>query len=128
MGVKHLKTFVSENENARNASTSRHLRDIRIVIDGYNILYALYKGSRAKTAYGGDYDVFAQGVANFCGWLESRKITPYFVFDGASDVADLKFHTHTTRAKERLQQSNLSTQRTETAILPCLAFHVRVYY
>ncbi|XP_067937282.1 single-strand DNA endonuclease ASTE1-like [Watersipora subatra] len=120
MGVRSFSSFI--NDNASTLLVSQELKDTSLIIDGYNILHELYYFSPANTTYGGDYDIFSKSIETFCKRLSINNINPFFVFDGASELHDLKFHTGLERAQERIHLANLSSHRKRTKILPCLAF------
>jgi len=122
MGIKGLARFI--NENADDFLLPEVLDCGVLVLDGYNILHDLYYTSAAETAYGGDYDVFADAVEQFCKKLRDNGIEPYFIFDGSSDLLDAKFNTQKERAKKRIHLAGMSSHRKRAKILPALAFKV----
>ena len=118
MGVRGLHEFF------KSTTEKYELKDTRLVIDAANLLHTLYFVSPATTEYGGDYNVFAKYIEIFCNRLKKAKVTPYFVFDGASELHDLKFDTLMKRAEERIK--DVSKKRKEPRILPCLTYVVRI--
>ena len=122
MGVRSLFGFVDSNSG--DLLISKQLDEVLLVIDGYNILHELYYCSPANTTYGGDYDVFSKHVEIFCNRLKSFNISPFFIFDGASEISDTKFQTSKSRAQERIHLAGISSHRKRTKILPCLTFRV----
>jgi len=122
MGIKGLARFIIDN--AGDFLLPEVLDCGVLVLDGYNVLHDLYYTSAAETAYGGDYDVFADAVEQFCKKLRDNGIKPYFVFDGSSDLLDAKFGTRKERAKERIKLAGMSRHGKKEKILPGLAFNV----
>ena len=122
MGVRSLTSFVSEN--ASDLLVSTNIAGLKLIIDGYNILHEIYYTFEAETAYGGDYDAFSEAVKLLCSNLRARDVVPYFVFDGASELNDLKFNTLLDRAQERIHLASLTLKRKRAKILPCLALSV----
>lgn len=122
MGVRSLTSFVSEN--ASDLLVSTNIAGLKLIIDGYNILHEIYYSCEAETAYGGDYDAFSEAVKLLCSNLRARDVVPYFVFDGASELNDLKFNTLLDRAQERIHLASLTLKRKRAKILPCLALRV----
>lgn len=123
MGVRGLKDFVSEN--ARDLCSSTVLKDCRLIIDGFNVVHELYYKGLTETAYGGDYDVYADSVTKLISILSKKGIEAYFVFDGIADLNDSKFSTAKSRAEDRIHLAGYSTHRKRTKILPILAFKVK---
>ena len=116
MGVRGLHEFF------KSTTEEYQLKDTRLAIDAANLLHTLYFVSPATTSYGGDYNVFAKCIEIFCNRLKKAKVTPYFVFDGASELHDLKFDTLVKRAKKKIKY--LSTKSGEPRILPCMTYAV----
>ena len=116
MGVQGLHKFV------KPTTEEYELKDTRLVIDAPNLLHELYFVGPATTEYGGDYNVFATCIEIFCNRLKKTKVTPYFVFDGASELHDLKFDTLMKRAKEKIK--DVSKKCKEPRIFPCLTYRV----
>ena len=116
MGVRGLHKFF------KSTTEEYELKDTRLAIDAANLLHELYFVSPATTSYGGDYNVFAKCIEIFCNRLKNAKVTPYFVFDGASEPHNLKFGTLVERAKKKIQA--ISENHQEPKILPCLTYVV----
>ena len=119
MGIRGLTAFVYAHPELL---TDFQLNDTRIVIDGNNLCHFLYYYFELPCEYGGDYDQFAKRCETFFSALDSRNITPYVVFDGAYDIKENKFQTSLSRARQRVNTSNIVAYGKELKrILPILA-------
>ncbi|KAF8526046.1 hypothetical protein BU17DRAFT_41213 [Hysterangium stoloniferum] len=146
MGVKGLTTYFKDHRHQlshtielkpRNlddsANTSLEARqEIRVVVDGWSLLYSIYNLSGEPWVYGGEYEALCRHVESVLqSWMRVG-ILPTIVFDGPTPP--LKYPTLTTRIQDNfIRPANLffrtspvarSTPRSlaETRISPPLAF------
>ncbi|XP_060594020.1 protein asteroid homolog 1-like [Ruditapes philippinarum] len=98
-----------------------NLQNTKLIIDGSNLIYILYKSYGIPFKSGGDYYDFAAKCKKFFETLTKKcHVVPIVIFDGADDPSDLKLETHL----KRLDQQFANVQkiiRGNTFILPLLA-------
>uniref|UniRef100_A0A224XJ26 XPG N-terminal domain-containing protein n=1 Tax=Panstrongylus lignarius TaxID=156445 RepID=A0A224XJ26_9HEMI len=81
MGVRGLTTFI--NSNSHMYFVEFNLHGCPLVIDGNSLAAVLYSETISPySAFGGDYDHFAEHVENLIKNLKKCEIEPIFVFDG----------------------------------------------
>lgn len=134
MGVRGLTQFVE----SKGLLVSHILRNTKLVIDGNNLCYYLYRKCKVADIFGGDYDEFAEKCKEFFNSLNVCGIEAYVVFDGAEPIDGSKTKTMIKRARKRIKlSSNKSTtkinkdkklteptnQQSEDCLLPILAFN-----
>jgi len=98
MGVRGLSTYLSHRENFFD---DLELKDTKVIIDGDNLRFALYKWCPGLNhCFGGDYDKYYRYVKQFFSHLLSCGVTPSIVFDGGYDKSDQKLATVMHRLSE----------------------------
>uniref|UniRef100_A0A023EZ07 Putative asteroid n=1 Tax=Triatoma infestans TaxID=30076 RepID=A0A023EZ07_TRIIF len=81
MGVRGLTTFI--NSNSHMYFVEFKLHGCPLIVDGNSLAAVLYSETLGPySAFGGDYDHFAEHVENFIKNLKKCEIEPIFVFDG----------------------------------------------
>ncbi|XP_073987310.1 single-strand DNA endonuclease protein asteroid [Rhodnius prolixus] len=81
MGVRGLTTFINSNSDAFFVEFK--LNRCTLVIDGNSLAAVLYSETLGPySAFGGDYDFFAEKVENFIQNLKRCEVEPVFIFDG----------------------------------------------
>uniref|UniRef100_A0AAQ4P3F3 Asteroid homolog 1 n=1 Tax=Gasterosteus aculeatus aculeatus TaxID=481459 RepID=A0AAQ4P3F3_GASAC len=119
MGVHGLTTLMEKNQKVYR---DVRCRGSRLVIDGCNLLYALYFDSGLDQNHGGEYASFEVLIEKFIRALRDCSISPYVVLDGGSDPTDKKLQEVTRRAGERIKRANRAAVRGgREDILPALA-------
>ncbi len=86
MGVKGLLGYLKERSSENFDEYKLHRS--QVVLDGNNVLYALYNNSDLLTQFDGEFLAFEAQIE--CLITEMRKcaIDPIFVFDGIPDVSN----------------------------------------
>ncbi|XP_067125679.1 single-strand DNA endonuclease ASTE1 [Centruroides vittatus] len=122
MGVRGLSSFFEKNSHLRK---EYHLHDTKVVFDGNNLVYWLYRGS-AEFKYGGDYDKFSVAVFDYFEHFKTCNITPLVVFDGGTDCTEWQFLRAQRRAVDRLNYCHEICQygKTPNFVLPILVWDV----
>ncbi|XP_040020913.2 single-strand DNA endonuclease ASTE1-like [Gasterosteus aculeatus] len=119
MGVHGLTTLMEKNQKVYR---DVRCRGSRLVIDGCNLLYALYFDSGLEQNHGGEYASFEVLIEKFIRALRDCSISPYVVLDGGSDPTDKKLQEVTRRAEKRIKRANRAAVRGgREDILPALA-------
>ncbi|XP_075991932.1 protein asteroid-like [Anticarsia gemmatalis] len=98
MGVRGLTTYINYNQDVFLQDFLLH--DSCLVIDGHSLCAQLYRLLNCFSAFGGDYDKFANYVRNFFKNLKKCNITPYVLFDGSHEGKKLK--TAYSRLKSKI--------------------------
>ena len=102
MGVDGLTTYVKNNRSLRQQI---ELSGRKLVIDGENLCYYLYKENGFDCRCGGQYEEFYSEVIAFFDALESQRVKSFVVLDGAYDKSDKKLETKKKRAEDRIETS-----------------------
>lgn len=102
MGVRGLTTFIAQNNDIFLKDFFLH--DSNLIIDGHNLAAQLYRTFTFFSAFGGDYDRFANFVREFFNTLKKCHVTPYVLFDGSYEIRKLK----TTFCRHRSKISGAS--------------------
>eukprot|EP00092_Neocalanus_flemingeri_P002070 GFUD01002209.1.p1 GENE.GFUD01002209.1~~GFUD01002209.1.p1 ORF type:complete len:659 (-),score=134.82 GFUD01002209.1:7-1983(-) len=103
MGVRGLSTYLSHRENFFE---DLELKDTRVIIDGNNLRFALYKWCPGLNhCFGGDYDKYYRYVKQFFSLLLSCGVTPSIVFDGGYDKSDQKLATIMHRLSDQTKNA-----------------------
>ena len=103
MGVDGLTTYVKNN---RSLWQQIELSGRKLVIDGDNLCYHLYKENGFDCRCGGQYEEFYSEVIAFFDALESQRVKSFVVLDGAYDKSNKKFKTKKKRAQDRIETSD----------------------
>ena len=91
MGVRGLSSFLS---NRNDFFERKQLRDTKVIVDGNNLRFALYKSCPGlNDCFGGDYDKFYRHVKQFFLNLLRCRVTPVIIVDGGLDKSDQKLKT-----------------------------------
>ncbi|KAL2084686.1 hypothetical protein ACEWY4_020204 [Coilia grayii] len=100
MGVQGLMSYIGENHTfLKNCQ----FKGSKLVIDGSNLCYSLYRGQDCDIKHGGDYYAFEIVIKNFFRALKTCNIEPYVILDGGSDHTDKKLETLNQRAQDRIK-------------------------
>ena len=103
MGVRGLSTYLSHRETFFE---DLELKNTRVIIDGDNLRFALYKWCPGLNhCFGGDYDKYYRYVQQFFSLLLSCGVTPIIVFDGGYDKSDQKLATVMHRLSEHTKNA-----------------------
>ncbi|KAL2079435.1 hypothetical protein ACEWY4_025179 [Coilia grayii] len=100
MGVRGLMSYIKENHQFLKDC---HFKDSKLIIDGSNLCFSLYRGQDFDIMHGGDYYAFEIVIKEFFQALKNCNIEPYVVLDGGSDHTDKKLETLKQRAQERIK-------------------------
>lgn len=99
MGIPGLTTFISNHSEHYLENYALH--DTYLVIDGNSLGCQLYNWyARCNCAFGGDYDKYAQCVADFFNELFMCNVTPLVLIDGGCE--DKKLKTVISRTNEKI--------------------------
>jgi len=114
MGIRGLSTYFSNRdlffENVQ-------LSDTKVVIDGNNLRFALYKWCPGLNhCFTGDYDKYDRYVQFFFGQLLACKIQPIVVFDGGYEKNDQKLNTVVHRLTEQTKNAVVCNCVTQTKL------------
>ena len=91
MGVRGLSSFLS---NRTAFFERKELSDSKVIVDGNNLRFALYKSCPGlNDCFGGDYDKFYRHVKQFFLNLLRCRVTPVIIVDGGLDKSDQKLKT-----------------------------------
>ena len=91
MGVRGLSSFLS---NRTDFFERKQLSESKVIIDGNNLRFALYKSCPGlNDCFGGDYDKFYRHVKLFFLNLLRCRVTPIIILDGGLDKTDQKLKT-----------------------------------
>ncbi|KAF8484106.1 hypothetical protein JB92DRAFT_2821711 [Gautieria morchelliformis] len=133
MGVKGLSTFLKDHRHKLSytlelkstdlniapdaiAAAETHHDDhgIRLVVDGWSLLYTLYNSCGEPWVYGGEYAALARYVESMVvAWLRVG-IRPTFVFDGPTPL--LKYPTVISRLQDNcVNKANLFFRTSKVA-------------
>lgn len=102
MGVTGLLSFLKAN--SARVLQSYTLQNSSLVIDGYNIMYALYQNSGIDFVYGGDYGSIREYFLNFFNNLKKIRVNPVVVFDGWMD-SDLQHEIYVARLQRQISNT-----------------------
>lgn len=101
MGLKGFTTFVDDNSEL--LLTHVNISDTKIIIDGSNLMYFIYRVFRYNSRFGGDYNEYRQTVDYFFQNLKTCKITPIIVMDGCQNIDNSKLNTSIKRHDQKLK-------------------------
>ncbi|KAJ3597310.1 hypothetical protein NHX12_000838 [Muraenolepis orangiensis] len=118
MGVKGLYSLLEDNSQIFQ---DIRFRDSKLVIDGNNLVFALYFKSKLERNHGGQYLAFQTYVQSFFTTLKKCGIKPYVVVDGGSSISKIKQKTKMERGSVLVQRAHSAAQTgTNERILPIL--------
>ncbi|KZT53081.1 hypothetical protein CALCODRAFT_520307 [Calocera cornea HHB12733] len=98
MGVHGLTSYLKANRSslartlhlaASNKSSAEERQ--QVIIDGWSLIYAVYRGAQLPWVYGGEYAAFEQAVRRLVNAWRGVGLEPVVVFDGPTPQA--KFPT-----------------------------------
>lgn len=119
MGILGLTTYINDHSDCY--LKDYELRDTYLVIDGDNIICQLYiSWENGNCAFGGDYDKYAQSVADFFDELLMCNVTPLVVIDGSYEKKKLKTILDRIKAKVRLASKCCPANPQRTKIFPLM--------
>ncbi|KAJ3598697.1 hypothetical protein NHX12_002200 [Muraenolepis orangiensis] len=96
-------------------------RDSKLLIDGCNLVYALYFKSKLERNHGGQYLAFQTYVQSFFTTLKKCGIKPYVVVNGGASISKIKQKTKMERGSVLVQKTHSAAQTGKTEkILPVL--------
>ncbi|GAB1869363.1 Protein asteroid [Camponotus japonicus] len=99
MGIPGLTTYISNHSEDYLENYALH--ETYLVIDGNSIGCQLYNWyARCNCVFGGDYDKYAQCVADFFNELSMCNVTPLVLIDGGCE--DKKLQTVISRTNEKI--------------------------
>ena len=91
MGVRGLSSYLAPR---RELFDTTELRDTKVIIDGNNLRFSLYRSCPGlNDCFGGDYDKFRGFVLRFFRLLLRCRVTPVIVLDGGLDKSGHKLPT-----------------------------------
>ena len=86
-----MSSFLS---NRTDFFERKQLSDTKVIVDGNNLRFALYKSCPGlNDCFGGDYDKFYRHVQQFFLNLLRCGVTPVIIVDGGLDKTDQKLKT-----------------------------------
>ncbi|XP_063218240.1 protein asteroid isoform X2 [Bacillus rossius redtenbacheri] len=89
MGIRGLTTYVEQRSD--QLFETFQLKDCSLVIDGNSLVAQLYQRVyKAHSAFGGDYDAYADSVRHFFNVLRKCNVIPFILLDGGYEVKKLK--------------------------------------
>ncbi|KZO90367.1 hypothetical protein CALVIDRAFT_603027 [Calocera viscosa TUFC12733] len=105
MGVHGLTSYLKANRSslartlhlAASTKSSAEERQ-QVIVDGWSLIYAVYRGAQLPWVYGGEYGAFEQAVRRLVTAWRGVGLEPVVVFDGPTPQA--KFAT----VEKRLDQ------------------------
>ena len=102
MGVRGLSTFLS---NRQDFFEQKQLRGSKVIIDGNNLRFALYRSCPGlNDCFGGDYDKFYRHVKQFFLNLIRCEVVPVIICDGGLDKTEQKLKTVIKRLRQVLSR------------------------
>jgi len=111
MGVRGLATYFGNRDLFFDEVW---LKDCKVIIDGNNLRFALYKWCPGLNhCFGGDYDKYARYVRQFMKRFHRSGIRPIVVFDGGHDKSDQKLATVISRMTEQSRNAVACTSVTQ---------------
>ena len=119
MGITGLTTYINDHSDCY--LKHYELRDTYLVIDGANIICQLYIScENGNCAFGGDYDKYAQCVADFFDELLMCNVTPLVVLDGSYEKKKLNTILDRIKYKVRTASQCCPANQRRTTIFPLL--------
>ncbi|XP_072024792.1 single-strand DNA endonuclease ASTE1-like [Amphiura filiformis] len=123
MGLQKLPPLIRQHQHLLQ---NHLLHNIRVIIDGYNLLTHLCLREDVQHGRcGGEYGTFARKCQSFFTNLKACNIWCFVVFSGASDSSDEKCNTNVDSHQRRIQLADRIAQGyTDQSIMPVLAMEV----
>ncbi|KXJ27112.1 protein asteroid homolog 1 [Exaiptasia diaphana] len=100
MGVRGLTSFVNNIPSVW--STEGDLRDTRVIIDGWCLIFYLHGSIDSR--YGGQYDRFSNKIQHFFDCFRKKNVETYVVLDGPTVAVDKKLNTVIRRASDTVKR------------------------
>ncbi|KAK3922417.1 Protein asteroid [Frankliniella fusca] len=123
MGIRGLTSYISQN--AHRFHLVHHLQDCILVIDGCSLACQLYINvSDCNSAFGGDYDKYAQTVSEFFTLLKQCNVTPLVVIDGGYEARKLKTVSQRLKSKLHNAKSCNPTNQSTATVFPLFLMEV----
>ena len=126
MGIHKLGEFVKSADS--EFYVWQNICGKRIIIDANNFLHSfcsLCPSNQRAAVRGGDYSLFASLVTDFCSGLSHIGTTPYFIFDGASEINRFKFRKRKESYKLSAVSKMVSAEQSNRHFRYCLDLQVR---
>lgn len=121
MGIRGLTSFI--RQHAHRFHQTYHLEDCYLVIDGCSLACQLYiHASNCNSAFGGDYDRYAQTVKDFFLLLTQCNVSPLVIIDGGYEARKLK--TVSQRMKSKLHNAKVCNPCHQSTVFPLLMMEV----
>ncbi len=124
MGLHKLPAVISQSPNLLQTHL---LHNIRVIIDGYNLLtYLCLKEQGIQHGrWGGEYDTFACKCRSFFTNLKACNIWCFVVFSGARDLRDTQRDKSVTGHERRIEMAGrIFHGHTTQSIMPVFAIEV----
>ena len=119
MGISGLTTYINDHSDCYLKHYELH--DTYLVIDGDNIICQLYISfENGNCAFGGDYDKYAQCVADFFDELLMCNVTPLVVIDGSYEKKKLETILDRIKSKVRLASQCCPANQQRNNIFPLM--------
>lgn len=124
MGIRGLTSYISQN--AHRFHLVHRLQDCILVVDGCSLACQLYINvSDCNSAFGGDYDKYAQTIQDFFSLLNKCNVTPLVVIDGGYEARKLK--TVSQRMKNKLHNAKSCNPVNQSAATVFPLFMMEVF-
>mgnify|MGYP001800928532 CR=1 FL=1 len=135
MGIKGFSTFLKNKKDENGISCFARSRrisletiasnsDHRIVIDGSNLRFALYK-LVDDGRYGGEYKLYADASFDFFNKLHAKGIMAYVVFDGFVRQQGESRAARSDKAAKTIEKLLQSGGHCNDVLPPCLLREVK---
>ncbi|KAL2715340.1 hypothetical protein V1478_015038 [Vespula squamosa] len=123
MGIPGLTTYILNHSEQFLRSFDLH--DTYLVIDGNNITCQLYTCcKKCNSAFGGDYDIYAEYVRHFFWKLEKCNITPLVLLDGGYENRKMKTIMKRLHEKYQAVESFTLSNENNANVFPIFMFHI----
>lgn len=101
MGLKGFTSFIDYHNDYLLKEIQFH--DSKLVIDGSNLMYFLYRRFRIASKFGGDYHDFRSSINTFFDALKECNIIPIVIMDGCQNSDESKLNTSIKRHDQKLK-------------------------
>ncbi|XP_067006897.2 protein asteroid [Anabrus simplex] len=113
MGIRGLTTYITKRSDRYLEPYELH--DTYLVIDGNSLASQLYcNRSKCNSAFGGDYDLYANCIATFFRMLKKCNISPLVILDGGYELR--KWSTVKSRLRKKIISAGTVTPVTQSRI------------
>ncbi|XP_041975972.1 protein asteroid [Aricia agestis] len=102
MGVRGLTTYINTNQDI--FMKKFYIYNTKLIIDGLSLTSQLYRSLNCFSAFGGDYDKYADFVRKFFKNLKRCNVEPYVIFDGSYERKKIK--TVFSRLRSKLKNAS----------------------